>query len=383
MSMRSAIAHCLLAAVASIVCLPRSARACVGTDCMEIWSTAANGGALTVYWDFAHKVVQTFPFCLNGQCLDSTIDPGFITTEPAPDGSFYSLADGTNVTIEIVAIDSAATLQVNGVALAKPGDAALLGTAPTLHTHPSWQLSLPEGTLGNYSLSYKLTTDSPLYSESAVYAVTLTNLPTPTPSAPTPSATPTATPTQSAPACPGDCNGDGKVTVDELVRAVSGALGTGTACSADDLDGDGTISITELVAAVNAALNGCPATPTPTASMRPTATFPPTLDNIQRTIFSPRCAIPTCHDAAEKAGNLNLSAGSAYDQLVGVPPTVDTARAAGFLRVDPGKPENSFLIVKLDGPPPGEGSRMPLTGTLLTDAEVQLISDWIAQGASD
>jgi len=68
---------------------------------------------------------------------------------------------------------------------------------------------------------------------------------------------------------------------------------------------------------------------------------------------------------------------------VGVPPTVDTARAAGFLRVDPGKPENSFLIVKLDGPPPGEGSRMPLTGALLTDAEVQLISDWIAQGASD
>src|SRR5215467_14403005 len=99
MPMRFAIARWVLAVFASMLCLPGSSHACVGTECMEIWSTADDGGALTVYWDFADKVVQTFPFCLHGQCLDSTIDPGFITTTPAPDGSYYSLADGTNVTI--------------------------------------------------------------------------------------------------------------------------------------------------------------------------------------------------------------------------------------------------------------------------------------------
>jgi hypothetical protein len=48
------------------------------------------------------------------------------------------------------------------------------------------------------------------------------------------------------------------------------------------------------------------------------------------------------------------------------------------LRVDPGHPENSFLLVKLEGPPPDQGSRMPLTGAPLTDAEIQRIRDWIA-----
>jgi hypothetical protein len=52
---------------------------------------------------------------------------------------------------------------------------------------------------------------------------------------------------------------------------------------------------------------------------------------------------------------LNLSAGSAYDQLVGVLPDV-----------------------KLEGPPPDQGSRMPLTGAPLTEAEIQRIRDWIA-----
>ena len=81
------------------------------------------------------------------------------------------------------------------------------------------------------------------------------------------------------------------------------------------------------------------------------------------------------------AGNLVLDADHAYAQLVGVEPFIDTARAAGLLRVDPGHPENSFLLVKLEGPPPDQGSRMPLTGPLLSaTAEIRLIRDWIAQG---
>jgi len=60
-------------------------------------------------------------------------------------------------------------------------------------------------------------------------------------------------------ACAGDCDGDGTVSVNELVLAVNIALGAlpVTDCQAADTDGDGIVSITELVAAVNKALNGC------------------------------------------------------------------------------------------------------------------------------
>src|SRR5262245_57472901 len=61
-------------------------------------------------------------------------------------------------------------------------------------------------------------------------------------------------------ACPGDCNGDGVVAIDELVAGVAQALSTasGGACGAFDRDGNGSVSIAELIAAVAAALEGCP-----------------------------------------------------------------------------------------------------------------------------
>lgn len=59
--------------------------------------------------------------------------------------------------------------------------------------------------------------------------------------------------------CHGDCGFDGTVTVDELVRAVSIALGNALvdSCSAVDANHDDSVRVDELVLAVNAALNGC------------------------------------------------------------------------------------------------------------------------------
>ncbi|MFN8640968.1 MAG: M4 family metallopeptidase [Candidatus Binatia bacterium] len=59
--------------------------------------------------------------------------------------------------------------------------------------------------------------------------------------------------------CAGDCNGDAAVTIDELVKSVSIALGSAApaVCAAVDADGDGQVTIAELVRAVNAALGGC------------------------------------------------------------------------------------------------------------------------------
>jgi Ca2+-binding EF-hand superfamily protein len=56
---------------------------------------------------------------------------------------------------------------------------------------------------------------------------------------------------------PGDCNGDGQVTINELILGVNIALGSLpiTDCPAFDTNGDGEVSIDELIAAVNVALN--------------------------------------------------------------------------------------------------------------------------------
>lgn len=59
--------------------------------------------------------------------------------------------------------------------------------------------------------------------------------------------------------CVGDCDGDARVTVDELVRGVGIALGGAAAdtCVSFDRNADGAVSIAELVAAVAAALGAC------------------------------------------------------------------------------------------------------------------------------
>jgi hypothetical protein len=60
------------------------------------------------------------------------------------------------------------------------------------------------------------------------------------------------------PPCLGDCDGDGTVTVNELLTLVNIALGNLplSACIADT-NGDGTVTIEEIVAAVRNALQGC------------------------------------------------------------------------------------------------------------------------------
>jgi len=350
--------------------------ACVGEGCVQIYASGDGGGQLVSSWDFAARPVQTYEvLCIAGTCLFSAVDPGFRNGfAPAPSG-LHPLADGTVVRLEVVAADTGVRFLLSGVALV-PGASAFLGTAPDLHTHPSWQLSLPDGVRGDFSLSFRFTTGSPLYSDSPVYTMTLTNLEPPTATPAAPSATPTPSATLAVGECRGDCDGNGVVSVNELIRGVGDALEQTHSCPAMDFDASGTVSVSELIAAVRSALAGCFTAPTPTPTLL--AKFAA----IQSEIFSPRCAIPTCHDSTARSGDLVLAADQSYDELVGVEPDIDTARMAGLLRVDPGDPENSFLLVKLVGPPPSQGSRMPLTGALLSDGEVALIRAWIEAGAS-
>jgi hypothetical protein len=59
--------------------------------------------------------------------------------------------------------------------------------------------------------------------------------------------------------CAGDCDGDGTVTVAEIIRLVRVALALAAleSCPAGDRDGNGAITIDEIVAAVRSALSGC------------------------------------------------------------------------------------------------------------------------------
>lgn len=65
--------------------------------------------------------------------------------------------------------------------------------------------------------------------------------------------------------CPGDCDASGRVTIDELIGLVRIALGEAelSDCPAGDGNEDGTLTIDDLVRAVNGALDGCPAPPDP------------------------------------------------------------------------------------------------------------------------
>ena len=71
--------------------------------------------------------------------------------------------------------------------------------------------------------------------------------------------------------CPGDCNSDGVVSINEVITAVNIALQNTTLdrCRAADLNGDSVVTVDELVTEVLAALWECPL---PTVTPEPIAT---------------------------------------------------------------------------------------------------------------
>lgn len=80
--------------------------------------------------------------------------------------------------------------------------------------------------------------------------------------------------------CVGDCDANGSVTVNELIRCVRIALGQDAvdSCMECDRNGDGSVRIPELVTAVSHALCACETCPTPvptrTPSFTPTSPLP-------------------------------------------------------------------------------------------------------------
>ncbi|MBI1181127.1 MAG: hypothetical protein GC201_11255 [Alphaproteobacteria bacterium] len=62
------------------------------------------------------------------------------------------------------------------------------------------------------------------------------------------------------------------------------------------------------------------------------------------------------------------------------------SQEAPLKRVEPGKPDDSYLIHKLEGTQKdvgGKGARMPFSGPPLDKDQMALLRQWIEEGAPD
>jgi hypothetical protein len=117
--------------------------------------------------------------------------------------------------------------------------------------------------------------------------------------------------------------------------------------------------------------------PSPAPAPSPSPALQPTFSSIRTQVFQVWCS--ACHSAVGRVpeAGLRLDANAPYDGLVNAP----SSGKPGAIRVVPGSPDNSYLIHKLEGRFDIVGSRMPLGGPFLPQADVDVIRAWIAQGA--
>jgi hypothetical protein len=97
-------------------------------------------------------------------------------------------------------------------------------------------------------------------------------------------------------------------------------------------------------------------------------------------ILTANCALVGCHSGAFPQAFLNLEAGQAYASLV----NVASVECPAFMRVLPGDPDASYVVFKLQGfGPCFSGVQMPFGAPPLPPAQIQLVRDWVMQGAAN
>lgn len=110
----------------------------------------------------------------------------------------------------------------------------------------------------------------------------------------------------------------------------------------------------------------------------PPESIGPNFSEIQASIIEPNCATTGCHLGAAAPQGLRLDSANSYGMLVGVA----SSEASSILRVAPGNPNNSYLIQKLEGTA-SVGAQMPLGAPALEQAAIDVIRQWISDGAID
>lgn len=107
----------------------------------------------------------------------------------------------------------------------------------------------------------------------------------------------------------------------------------------------------------------------------------PTLESIQKNVFTPSCGLAGCHEGPAGPGlpaGMDLtSATASRASLVDVP----SAQAVPeLLRVEPGNADDSYLVQKLEGTAPF-GLQMPRGAPALSPETIAVIRSWIDSGA--
>ncbi len=101
-------------------------------------------------------------------------------------------------------------------------------------------------------------------------------------------------------------------------------------------------------------------------------------------IFTSNCATAGCHvgnNPPPIGQGMDLSSGNTVSNTVNV-----LAAGASLDRIEPGNPDQSYLVHKIEGTQSqvgGGGGRMPLGGSALSATEIATIRSWIAAGALD
>jgi hypothetical protein len=111
------------------------------------------------------------------------------------------------------------------------------------------------------------------------------------------------------------------------------------------------------------------------SSSAPTGPFTADFESIQSNVFTPICS--PCHSGANAPHGLMLDATHSYNDLVGVP----SVEVPSFMRVKAGDPDNSYIILKLEGSNLISGGQMPLNETPLLPSVIDVIRQWITNGA--
>jgi hypothetical protein len=141
----------------------------------------------------------------------------------------------------------------------------------------------------------------------------------------------------------------------------------------------------QLIVATSLALGAAACDESLSSIAGPTPNLEPTFTSIQRDIFETtdvagRVACVTCHTNVGRtpSGGMNLLHDVAYDQIV----NVNATQVPSLKRVNPGSPDASYMVHKLEGQPGIVGRRMPFNGPpYLTDGQIQIMRRWIELGA--
>ena len=99
--------------------------------------------------------------------------------------------------------------------------------------------------------------------------------------------------------------------------------------------------------------------------------------------FTGSCALGGCHSnpAQPSEKPMLLTTGQAYDAIVGVA----SAELPSMQRIQPGQPDQSYLIHKLQGTHQqagGSGDRMPQGAAPASAATIAMIRRWVTEGAA-